>query len=44
MFINFFLMFSGYRPIDLLHGMIFTTITCNPEQPNVNVIFYNCIF
>ena len=35
MFINIYLMFSPYKPVDLLHGVIFHTVACIPGEIEV---------
>jgi alpha-1,3-mannosylglycoprotein beta-1,4-N-acetylglucosaminyltransferase A/B len=41
MFINFFMLFSNYKPVDMLHDAVFATVVCDLHK---DWVFFDIIF
>jgi alpha-1,3-mannosylglycoprotein beta-1,4-N-acetylglucosaminyltransferase A/B len=39
-FINFFMLFSFYKPVDMLHDIIFSTVTCDFSKEWVKIFSF----
>ena len=37
LFINVFMMFSSYKPVDMLHDIVFTSVACDLTKDWVNL-------
>ncbi len=40
MFINFFMLFSNYKPVDMLHDAVFSTVACDLHKDWVFVVVF----